>query len=62
MAVLQKRAFTAVTSGQLAVVVVPIIMVALATLTVILRFYARRLTKANLLTDDWLVLFALVSC
>ena len=60
MIALVKRAFTATNSAQLAIVIVPIIMVALATCTVVLRFHARRLTKADVLIDDWLVLAALV--
>ena len=59
---LEKRAFAAKTSGQLAIVVVPIIMVSIATCAVVLRFYSRRLTKADLWVDDWMVLMALVRC
>lgn len=52
--------FKATNHHQLAVVIVPVIMVVLATLCVALRFRARRLQKAQFAFDDWLCFVALV--
>jgi hypothetical protein len=58
---LKKSTFKAKNSHQLAIVVVPIIMVLLATICVGLRFRARRLQKSKVMFDDWLCVLALVS-
>ncbi|KAF2246840.1 hypothetical protein BU26DRAFT_567180 [Trematosphaeria pertusa] len=52
--------FKATNHHQLAVVIVPVIMVVLATLCVALRFRARRLQKAQFAFDDWLCFVALL--
>jgi hypothetical protein len=48
-------------NGQLTLVAVPIFLIALATATVFLRFYARRLKSSRPFTDDYMILLALVS-
>jgi hypothetical protein len=58
---LKRATFKATNSHQLAIVVLPIIMLLLAALCVGLRFRARRLQKLRVLFDDWLCLVALVS-
>lgn len=52
--------FKATNSHQLAIVIVPVIMVSLATVCVVLRFRARRLLKQAAMFDDWFCLIALV--
>lgn len=47
--------------GQTAVVAVIGVILALAITTVALRFYVRRLTKAGIWWDDWLILAALIT-
>ncbi|KAF2675649.1 hypothetical protein K458DRAFT_324150 [Lentithecium fluviatile CBS 122367] len=49
------------TSDQHALVAVPTVMMALASLCVGLRFRARKIQRAKLQMDDWLCLFTLVS-
>lgn len=53
--------FKATNSHQLSIVIIPVIMVMLATLCVVLRFRARRLRNQTAMFDDWFCLFALVS-
>lgn len=53
--------FKATNSHQLSIVIIPVIMVMLATVCVILRFRARRLRKQSAMFDDWFCLVALVS-
>lgn len=53
--------FPLTTSHQLAPIIVPWILLVIATVTVVLRFQARSMQKAKYGVDDWLVLTALVS-
>lgn len=48
------------TGDQHALVAVPTVMMALASICVGLRFRARKLQRAKLQMDDWLCLFTLV--
>ena len=43
------------------IVISSVICISLATIAVILRFLARRLSKAKILADDYMMVFALVS-
>lgn len=57
---IQKRSFKLTTTHQLAPVVLPYILLLIASIAVILRFWARRIRKAGYGVDDWLVLLAIV--
>ncbi|KAI1457513.1 hypothetical protein F4805DRAFT_171843 [Annulohypoxylon moriforme] len=52
--------FQVVNSHQACIVVIPVIMVVLATIAVAMRFRARRLQGVACMFDDWLALVALI--
>jgi len=57
---LSKRTFTIVNSGQLTLIIVPLLLLVLASVAVVLRFKARKLKKTSAFTDDYLILLALI--
>ncbi|KAH6666341.1 hypothetical protein B0J14DRAFT_604668 [Halenospora varia] len=58
--ILKRTTFAATNGHQLSIIIVPIIMVLLATLCVGMRFRARHIQKTQLMFDDWLCLVALI--